>query len=421
MEAERQAVLLFKKWYFMSKNILIINEYTGSLKHGMTFRHYYLAKEFIQREYKTTIVTASYSHFLKKFPDMENKTYKKEDIDEIKYIWIKVIKYSKSFDKKRVFKWFEFMIKLFFLDKYLDDKPDVILCSPTALFSILPAYYLSKKYNAKLIFEVRDIWPLTLVELGGISKKNPLVKLMSWLEKFALEKSDIVVSNLQNYSSHIKDLGIDKKAYWVSNGINLDEMKDIEPLPQEVEKEIPKEKFIVGYTGKLGVSNAIDYLVDTARILKDSKEVYFVIVGNGQEKDKLKLQAKGLGNIIFINSIPKSQVQSMLNLFDVCFIGLHKEKIFKYGVSPNKLFDYMYSAKPIIHSINTTDDIVSLYNCGISVEAESSLAIQKAIKKLFEMDKSQRDYLGNNGKNAVLENFTYSKLAKKYINIIEEK
>jgi len=404
-----------------NKNILIINEYAGSLKNGMTFRHYYLAKEFIKQEYKTTIVTASYSHFLKEFPDMENKTYKKEDIDGVKYIWIKVVKYSKSFDRKRVFKWFEFMTKLFFLDKHLDDKPDVILCSPTAPFSILPAYYLSKKYNAKLIFEVRDIWPLTLVELGGISKKNPLIKLMSWFEKFALKKSDIVVSNLQNYGSHIKDLGIDKKAHLVSNGINLDEMKDIEPLPKEVENKIPKEKFIVGYTGKLGVSNAIDYLIDTARLLKDSKEVYFVIVGDGQEKDKLKLQAKGLDNIIFINSIPKSQVQSMLNLFDVCFIGWRNEDIYKYGVSPNKLFDYMYASKPIIHSINTIDDIVSLYNCGVSVEAESSLAIQEAIKKLLKMDKSVRIFLGKNGKNAVLENFTYSKLAKKYINIIEGK
>lgn len=418
MEAGRRVVILFKKWYLMSKNILIINEYVGSLKHGMNFRHYYLAKEFVKRGYNTTIVTASYSHFLKKFPDMENKTYKKEDIDEIKYIWIKVIKYSKSFDKKRVLKWFEFMIKLFFLDKYLDDRPDVVLCSPTAPFSILPAYYLSKKYNAKLIFEVRDIWPLTLVELGGISKKNPLVKLMSWFEKFALKKSDIVVSNLQNYSSHIEDLGIDKKAYWVSNGINLDEMKDTKPLSKEVENKIPKEKFIVGYTGKLGVSNAIDYLIDTARLLKDSKEIYFVIVGDGQEKDKLKLQAKGLDNIMFINSIPKLQVQSMLNLFDVCFIGWKNEDIYKYGVSPNKLFDYMYSAKPIIHSINTTNDIVSLYNCGISVEAENSNAISKAIEKLYGMNESERNNLGDNGKIAVFEHFTYSKLAEKYLNII---
>lgn len=401
-----------------NKNILIINEYAGSLEYGMTFRHYYLAKKFVKQGYDTTIVTASYSHFLKKFPDMENKTFKIEKIDGIKYLWVKVIRYSESFDKKRVFKWFEFMCKLFFISKKLEAKPDVIICSPTAPFSILPAYYLAKKFNSKLIFEVRDIWPLTLVEVGGISPKHPLIRLMSWCEKFALKKSDIIVSNLQNYSQYIKEIGINRKALWVSNGIDLNEMKNIEPLDINAKNKIPLDKFIVGYTGKLGISNSISFLIESAGKLKNNQDIVFVIVGTGQEEKALKEKAKNLSNVIFIEPIKKTQVQSILSLFDICYIGLQKERLFEFGISPNKLFDYMHSSTPIIHAIDTPKDIVQLANCGLSVEAENSEEIKNAILKIYKMSKEERNILGTNGKKYVLENFTYAKLAKKYINII---
>lgn len=402
----------------MSKNILIINEYAGSPSYGMTFRHYYLAKEFNKKGYETTIISASYSHFLKKIPEMNGKTFKDEKVDGVNFIWIKVMKYTKSFDKKRALKWFEFTLKLFFIDKSLKTKPDVIICSTTELFAILPAYYLSKKYKAKLVFEVRDIWPLTLVKIGNFSEKNIFIRIMSWLEKFSLKKSDIIVSNLSNYTKHIKSLGINRSAAWVSNGVDLDEIKNIEELPLYLKELIPKNKFIVGYTGKLGVSNAIVYLLEAAKILKENKDIFFVIVGDGQEKENLKNISKNLNNVIFIDSIKKKQIQSMLSLFNICYIGLQKEELFKFGISPNKLYDYMYSGKPILQSIDIDNDIVQESNCGLCVESENSYAISEGIIKLFNMSEEERKQLGNNGKEYVLNNFTYDKLSDKFISIL---
>lgn len=402
----------------MSKNIWIINEYAGSPEYGMTFRHYYLAKNFVKAGHKATIISASYSHFLKKYPEMDGKTYQTEDIDGIEYLWIKALTYTKSFDKKRVLKWFQFAFRLFFVARTLEDKPDVIICSPTAPFSIVPAYFLAKKFGAKLVFEVRDIWPLTLVEIGGFSPNHPLIILMRWCERFALNKSDIIVSNLMNYTEHIHNLGLDRKAAWISNGIDLDEMKKIEPLEKSVAEKVPKEKFIVGYTGKLGVSNALDHLIESARLLKGNKNIAFVIVGDGQEKDALVSLAKDLPNVTFIDSIDKNQVQSMLALFNVCYIGLPKETLFEYGVSPNKLFDYMQSGKPILHAIDTKADIVALAQCGISIEAENPSKIADAVTTLYTMTSEEREKLGLNGKEYVQEHFTYQKLAEKYLAIL---
>jgi len=269
----------------MSKTIWIINDYAGSVYHGMEFRNYYFAKEWVKKGYEVYIITASYMHLFKNLPKIE-KTFTFEKIDGINYLWIKVINYGESTNKKRVLKWFEFTTKLFFLPISKMKKPDVIIASPMAPFLVLPAYKLSKKFNAKFIYEVKDIWPLSIIELGNISSKHPLIKMMSWCERFAVKNADFIVSSLQNYDAHLKnDLNIDKNFVWINNGIDLDEMKNIEDLPQYVKNQVPKNKFIVGYTGTIGIANAIEYLLKSAKLLLQTyDDIHFVIVGDGKEK-----------------------------------------------------------------------------------------------------------------------------------------
>lgn len=395
----------------MSKNILIINEYAGSPYHGMEFRHYYLGKELTKLGHHVTIISSAYSHLFKNLPKEKNET-----IDGVEYLWLKTLNYGNSHNKKRVIKWFIFMTKIFFLPFVLK-KPDVIVVSPMAPFPILPAWVLSKLYGAKLIYEVKDIWPLSLVELGGFSLNHPFIRVMSWFEKFALNKSDIIVSNLQNYGEHIKELGIQRDFSWISNGVDLDEFQQIEPLAQEILRQIPKDKFIVGYTGTVGVANALDSFLDSMQYFSD-ENIVFVLIGDGQEKENL-VQKYIHPNIIFINSISKKQVQSALDLFNVCYIGLKKEALFKFGVSPNKLYDYMFSGKPILYAIESSKNIVDVSNCGLSVEAENPKSIADGIIRLYEMNKEERAKMGQNGKEYVLEYFTYAKLAKKFNTTME--
>ncbi len=399
----------------MNKNIWIINEYAGTPYHGMEFRHYYLGKELVKLGNKITVVSSSYSHLFKNLP-----TNRKDKIDGVDYLWLKTFNYGNSHNKKRVLKWFLFMFKVFFLPFALK-KPDVIIVSPMAPFPIFPAWVLSKIYKAKLIYEVKDIWPLSLIELGGFQPSHPFIKLMSWFERFAINKSDIIVSNLQNYGEHIKkDLNIDKNFTWISNGVDLDELNNIESLSDDIKDMIPKDKFIVGYTGTIGVANAIDSLCQSAKKLQKNKNILFVIVGSGQEKEKLIEQYGKLDNILFIDSIPKQQVQSMLSLFDICFLGWNRENLYNYGTSANKIFDYMYSSKPILNAFSGAGDIVTISKCGISVEAQNVDSISLGILELYNMGKTKRDIIGKNGYDYVSEHFTYDKLAKKYIEIIED-
>jgi len=396
------------------KNIWIINEYAGTPYHGMEFRHYYLGKALVKLGDKVTVVSSSYSHLFKNLPKQ-----KRENIDGVDYLWLKTFDYGESHDKRRVLKWFLFMLKVFFLPLSLQ-KPDVIIVSPMAPFPIFPAWILSKIYGAKLIYEVKDIWPLSLIELGGFAPTHPFIRFMSWFERFALIKSDVIVSNLQNYGEHMhKDVGVQRDFEWISNGVDLEELAQNEPLDAEVAKKIPKDKFIIGYTGTVGVANALNSFCEAAKLLEDNKDILFVIVGDGQEKKNLMQAYANAANILFVDAIAKKQVQSMLALFDACYIGLKKENLFKYGVSPNKLYDYMYSAKPVLYAIDSgKNNIVKTAECGVSVEAQNSHAIAAGVEELYKMG-AQREKLGTNGKKYILEHFTYDKLAQKYQDLME--
>jgi len=197
-------------------------------------------------------------------------------------------------------------------------------------------------------------------------------------------------------------------------------MNKTEPLDENILIKIPKDKFIVAYTGTKGIANALKHLIETGKLLKDYNNILILIVGEGGEKENLKNLAKDCEYIKFLPSIPKRQVHSLLKLVDVCYIGCKNKNLYKYGVSQNKIFDYMFAEKPIIHSINTKNDIISKANCGITVEAENPSAIADAILKLYNMPEEEKDRLGKNGLEYVKKHHDISILAKRLINIIEK-
>jgi glycosyltransferase involved in cell wall biosynthesis len=185
-----------------------------------------------------------------------------------------------------VLKWLFFTYKASFKLPIRNlEQPNVIIVSSPSLFPILAGYKWSRKFRAKLIFEVRDIWPLTLVELGGYSSNHPFIKMMEWFEKFAYKKADKVISVLPLAYKHMEKQGLDlKKFVYIPNGICINELREIEPLPEDIKSRIPRNKFIVAYTGTFGKANALEYLIKAASLLKNYQKIHFLLVGKGVKK-----------------------------------------------------------------------------------------------------------------------------------------
>ena len=397
----------------MKKNIWIINQYCGSRIHGMNFRSWYFAKELKKKGYNPHIISASYSHLYNHLP-LTTGRFTFEEIDKISFTWIKVSKYKGSKSIGRVLVMIQFMINLFFLPKKKLLRPDVIIVSSLSPLPIINAYWWAKKYKAKLLFEVRDIWPLSLIEIGGYSKLNPLVLFFGWFEKFAYKKADKVISVLPNSKSHMLGRGMNKdKFIYIPNGFNYEDLKKKNPLKSELVKQIPKNKFIVGYTGSLGAANAIEYLIEASNYLEKYKYIHFVIFGKGQHLKKLKQKAKN--NVSFLGYIDKKEIPSAISFFDICYIGWHNHSLYRFGVSPNKIFDYMIASKPIIQSISAFNDLVAMAKAGISVAPENSKEIANKIVEASKIEKTILNKWGENGYKYAIENHSFEKLTDELI------
>jgi len=401
----------------VAKTIWIINQYASTPETGMGGRHYYLAKELAKQGYKVYLIAASYTHLLRQPPSV-NDAFKIEPVEGFSFVWVKMPKYKGAHDKKRVWNWFRFAWKLLSLPKAIADKPDVILYSSPSLIPFIGAEYLAKKLKCKLVFEVRDIWPLTLVDVGGYSTKHPFIRFMQWVEDRAYRKSDRVLSNLPNAVEHMVGRGMRREKFcWIPNGLDLAEVSQAKALPAEVLAALPKNKFIVGYTGTLGVANALGSLLEAAALTKNDNSLAWVLVGAGNEKTSLqaKCDQLGLNNVYFIAPIAKVQVQTMLAQFDVCYIGWKNDPIYQFGIAANKIPEYLYSGKPIVHSFSGYGDPVSNANAGLSVPAENPRAIVDAVQKLKAMSHEQ---LGQNGRYFVIKNHDYAELAVRLSKVI---
>ncbi len=267
------------------------------------------------------------------------------------------------------------------------------------------------------MFEVRDIWPLTLQELGGYSGANPLIWFLAKIESFAYRTSDLVVSNLPYAIDHMAKKGLSRERFsWIPNGFSQREDERPAELPAPVKAQLPRGKFIVGYTGALGLANALEYLLNAAEQLREHEDIGFVIVGSGQQKEHLLRVAaeRSLQNVTFIEPIAKHFIPAMLMQFDVCYLGWRKDPLYEFGISPNKLPEYFLAARPVLHSFSGRGDLVALAGAGLTVPAEDSAAVAQAVIRLRGMSDTDRKRLGENGKQFARDKLDFKKLGEDY-------
>lgn len=405
----------------MSKTVWIVNQYASTPEYGYAGRHYYLGRELAKLGYKVYLITSAAHHLLRKKPFF-NSQFHFEKEGGFTVVWVKMPEYSEAHSKTRALGWLLFPWRIRKLVKVIKDSPNVIVCSSPSLLSFPGAKKLAKKSKARLMFEVRDIWPLTLTEIGGRSPTHPFIRLMQWVEDRAYLDSERVISNLKNSVDHMVSRGMDRRKFaWVPNGYSLDEVNQKAELNSEACRQLPAGKFLVGYTGAIGTANALDTLICAAERVKDHSGIAFVLVGAGKEKSTLQylVSRKQLKNIYFVDPIPKVEIQAMLAKFDVCYIGLTKDPLFRFGVSPNKLFDYLYSGKPIIYAIDSGDyKPVEESGAGLQVPAQDAEKLADAVLSFYEMSPAQRENMGRKGHELAKDQYEYGQLARQFRDIL---
>jgi glycosyltransferase involved in cell wall biosynthesis len=400
--------------------ILLINHYAGSVRHGMEYRPYYLAREWINQGHSVTILAASTSHVRSVQPKV-GTTRTAELIDGIQYVWFPAPKYQGN-GVGRVMNMASFVAQLWRTANRIAEefRPDIVVASSTYPMDIWPARRIATKGGARLVFEVHDLWPLSPIELGGMSKWHPFIQLVQWAEDYAYRHSDVVISMLPKAAEYMTSRGMRPSAFhYVPNGVERTEWVDPAPLPGQIDDSLRRIRHrglpIVAYAGAHGLANALDVLLDAAKLLEGIAEI--VLVGDGPERDHLarRVANEALQNVTMFPSIPKRAIPAFLAAIDIAYLGLQSQPLFRFGISPNKLMDYMMAAKPIVMAIDAGNDPVGEAKCGITVPPGNPSAIRDAVAELAVKTKELRDELGLNGRKFVIERHSYEVLARQFL------
>ncbi|SET04671.1 glycosyltransferase family 4 protein [Anaerobranca gottschalkii] len=414
------------------KNIWILNHYAGPPEiTDFGIRHYELSKSLLKKGYKVKIFTASSQHHRKNNLINDNKKFYLKDFNNVPFVFIKARDYIGN-GKERILNMIDYTIGLLINSKYFSyEKPDIIIASSVHPLTWLAGYRLARKFNAKFIAETRDLWPETLVAMEKIKNDSLIAKILYKLEKFIYKNADKLIFTMQGGKDYIIDKGLDKnsggpidlqKVHYINNGIDLEAFNKNRLNFEYIDID-DNRNFKVIYTGSMGIANALEYLLDAAKIIQDKgfNDIKFVLFGDGYKKQELEEYTKSnnINNVVFKGRVEKKYIPNILSKSNLnVFLGKNIY-LYKYGLSLNKMFDYFASGKPTLSNIECGYNILEQYNCGITVKGGSAEALAEGILKFYKMPKEEYEIYCQNALKAA-QDFDYKLLAEKLEKVILE-
>jgi glycosyltransferase involved in cell wall biosynthesis len=406
-------------------DLWIFNHYavTPDLSGGT--RHFDLAKELVKRGWQVVIFASSFHHSLHrdvKLPPGE--PWRLEEVEGIKFVWLRTPPYQRN-DWCRVRNMVVFMLRAWRLGRKLPrlvpaiGRPDMVIGSSVHLLAVLAAYGVAKHHKSKFLMEVRDLWPQTIIDMGGLSARHPITKALQSLERFLYLRAERIITLLPLAHEYITACGIpEEKIVWIPNGVDLSRFEGLKPVSAK------NKRFTVMYLGAHAQANALDVLIQAAKTVQERgyNEIRFDLIGDGPEKSRLMAMAKGLGlrNVEFHDPVPKTEVPKILHIADATVFILNDLPLYRYGISVNKLFDYLAAGKPLILAGRPANNPVEEARCGLTVPPRDPEALAEAVIKLYEMPQEEREAMGRRGREYVEEHHDIRKLAQRLEEVLLE-
>ena len=306
-------------------------------------------------------------------------------------------------------------------------RPDIIIASSVHPLTLLAGEKIARKLNVPCICEIRDLWPETLVELEIINKDNFFTKLMYAGEKHIYKKADGVVFTMPGGEKYIEDKGWDNKVdldkvYHVSNGVDLIKFREDEDRYKIYDPDLGKtDCFKVIYAGSVRAANKVEDFISIAEQLQGTT-VCFLIYGDGDQRRKLEeeVKRKNLKNITFKGRVDKKYIPYILSRGDMNIVTDEANNLGKYGVSWNKIFEYMASGRPVIVNYDMGQfNLVEDNNFGWAKIYKSVEEFSSAVKRMMELPEKEYKAFCENAEKAA-HKYDYKKLAKDYQEILKE-
>lgn len=381
-------------------------------------RGFMIMRELARTGHECLVITSDSNH-LAEAPQLHADTLIQE-IDGICVCWVRTLKYSVAKSLRRILSWLDFEWRLWRLPKGQFPVPDVVVVSSLSLLTILNGFLLRSRYGCRLVFEIRDIWPLTIVEEGGFSKWNPLVMALGFVERIGYKRSDVVVGTMPNLGEHVaKILGHKREVACIPMGIDPSVLTSQEPISADyLASYVPKGKFVVAHVGSIGITNALEPFFECAKVLQAREDIHFLMVGDGDLREHFQHTYRELKNLTFAPKVPKQRVLSVLEVCDLLYFSVHVSEVWRYGQSLNKVIDYMLAGKPIVASYTGFPSMINEAGCGTYVPAGDVERLCAEILRYRSLPESERNEIGDRGRVWILANRSYTVLAQNYLSLM---
>lgn len=390
-------------------NILVLTDSFPPEIKSSSHLLYELSEDLVEKGYRVTVVTGFPKHYLSTIDQKyKGRLFLYEKMNGIKLIrlfsipFIRYIPIIRGFD--------QFLISaVIILGGIISGKQDVILTYSPPLPLGISAYLLGKIKKAPFIFNVQDIFPQSVIDLGLLKNKT-LIKISELMEKFVYKKAFYITVHSEGNRENIISKNVDPdKVVTIHNWVDTDFIKPtINKNNIFREKNGLDKKFIVSFAGVMGFAQDLDIIIQCAELLRSYKDILFLLIGDGIKKEGLEKKATDLklNNVKFLPLQPKEVYPLILDASDICLVTLNKNVI--TPVVPSKLLSIMASGRPVVASMNLNGDspkIIKAARCGFYVEAGNPEQLSEAILKLYH-NSALRDGFGRNGREYAEKHFS---------------
>lgn len=397
--------------------IWIIEQHTLPPGYPGGTRHFHIGEELVAQGFDVEVMTSDFhiskrEHLKLCWPRLKMA----ESFGELRWTWLWASGYQRN-------NWKRYMNILTFagtmaLTTMFRRKPDVMIGSSPHLLAAYAAYLMAKLRRVPFYIEIRDLWPQTLIDMGGKSEDSRMVRLLAWLERKLYTNADRVLLLAEEAVDYVVERGAKREnVLWVPNGVELFALDSLPTSSAAREKhKIDQGRFVLMYTGAHGAANSLATTVEAARLLDQDAPGKFriLLVGDGIEKAKLLEQGAEIECLEFREAIPKRELRTLLHAADALILTLLDVPVFHYGVSPRKLYDYYAAGKPVI--VNVEGQItreVTDSACGFCAPPENPRALADAMLKMADLSADALSEMGKRSRALAESTYDMQAIARR--------
>lgn len=412
----------------MRKKVWIWNHYATNTYFDQGGRHYNFAKFLVEEGYEPVIFCATTIHNSSRQVDIGSAHWMEKTDSVCPYVFVKARPYTGN-GKQRVLNMVDFywgVKKAAREYAKVHGKPDIIYASSVHPLTLVAGIQIARHFGVKCICEVRDLWPEGIVaQSHRLTKTNPLVRLLYRGEKWIYEKADAMIFTMEGAYDYIREQGWDcaipkTKVFYINNGVDLAAFDaNCVQFPftdADLEKE---DSFCVVYAGSIRRVNNLGLILETAKKLTNTK-IRFLIWGDGDEREALeqRVRDEGIPNVVFKGRVEKKYIPSIVSQADLNLVHWEHFDLLRFGVSYNKLFEYLAAGRPIFCTVQPGYSIVEGNHCGYDTSGLTPEDFASGIRRIYEMSDRERSTMGDNARKAA-QQYDFRILTNKLIEMIE--